>query len=128
MSEIKFRGQRFDTKEWIYGSLLEDDIIVTKGATDVDTDYIGFSDDWSSVIKDTVGQYTGLNDKNDIEIYKGDIVKFGEDEQLYEVYQHASGSWSAKGLILWEWISEDGTENEWTVVGNIHENSWLLKI
>lgn len=74
MREHLYRGKRFDDKTWIYGSLLENDIIVTKGATDVYEDYIGFSDEWSSVIPETVCEWTGLTDKNGKKIFEGDLV------------------------------------------------------
>jgi hypothetical protein len=70
-------------------------------------------------------QYTGLKDKNGKEIYKGDIVSDGSFN--YEVYQHDSGQWKAGRYCLWEYISEDGNENCWDIVGNIYQNPNLLK-
>jgi uncharacterized phage protein (TIGR01671 family) len=123
--EHKFRGQRYDTKEWIYGSLLENDIIVVKGATDVDEDYIGFSDEWSSVLPETVGEFTGLLDKNGKEIFEGDIVKYNfittERQAIFKIV------WCRYGWCL---VDNDEVEYldsaEWhcgeaEIIGNIHD-------
>ena len=66
MREIKFRGkQSFDNK-WIYGSLLKD-----KEKYYITNDY---GDTFYAVIPQTIGQYTGLKDKNGKEIYEGDVL------------------------------------------------------
>lgn len=68
---------------------------------------------------------TGLNDKNGKEICEGDIVSDGDFN--YEVYQHNSGQWKAGQFSLWEYISDDETENCWEIVGNIYQDPNLLK-
>lgn len=119
--EILFRGRRFDTKEWICGSLLEDDIIVTKGATDVDEDYIGFHDEWSSVLPETVGQFTGLTDKNGKKIFEGDILKWDEKEWGCPFFE----------TVTWNYELFEIRQREWKsfceVVGNIFDNPELLE-
>ena len=127
MRTIKFRGKRLDNSEWVYGDLLRMHgvpYIYPDPAPDGWNDY--------EVIPDTVGQFTGLLDKNGKEIYEGDIVAndFGN---AYIV--NMTVEWCTDGFWALHEIDGDDTMHfvadylkEIEIIGNIHDNPELLTL
>jgi uncharacterized phage protein (TIGR01671 family) len=117
--EILFRGKRVDSSEWFEGSYW-----LSRSAVR-ETTYI--TDGYGNlfcVIPETVGQYTGLNDKNNVKIFEGDILKFRsgiysvEWDNEHSKFLQRDGQFSRE-LHIWIAKSE--------IVGNIHDNPELLK-
>lgn len=129
MREIKFRGKRIDNGEWIYGFFVFDEFKGFEGKAGIAfTDSpLGF--EVVEVDIKTVGQYTGLKDKNNIEIYEGDTYHQGDKNILYVVEYTQDCSFMGRqirtkgsrvGLSYWQ----DRIE----VIGNIHDNPELLEV
>ena len=114
MREILFRGKRKKgDKRWVEGNLLHGYF----GFGITNRYYAGSS---FEVVPETVGQYTGLTDKNGKKIFEGDIVKISNDE-IFEV-KYEDGGFTA-GLFLGDW---DYGHVE--VIGNIYDNPELMEV
>ena len=118
MRGIKFRGKRLDNDEWVDGGLYQTEtqafIITdtwTEGFSKIDRFFVD-----AEVDPETVGQYTGLKDKNGVEIYEGD---------------KDSHEWIIKYLDGGFWVVDPNTtflvdhlhmlNRELEIIGNIHD-------
>lgn len=119
MREILFRGKEIKTGKWVYGCFYYCKG-TAYGATFIVVNDFGFIE----VIPHTVGQYTGLTDKNGVKIFEGDIVKNSRDVGLL-YYKEKNSAFTVKGWEYGYWLWHDKEDIE--VIGNIYDNKDLLK-
>lgn len=133
MREILFRGKRKDNGEWVYGDLIHyacnnGDIGIDNGFLVEDENDIETFD----VIPETVGQYTGLTDKNGEKVFEGDILRFdyiGKNLGVngISLCEFENGKFGVKWGYHKEFVCLDGFANTTLeVIGNIHDNKELL--
>lgn len=123
--EIKFRGKRLDNGKWLVGDLIENQgrffIYHATSETTIEDDYGRISILAVEVDPSTVGQYTGMKDKNGREIYEDDIVRCNEyiGKVIFE-----SGMFARKVKNVSAPLSSLLLVTE--VISNIHDNPQLL--
>ena len=142
MREILFRGKTPVRGEWVYGDLIQiadgrKFIVNNKFGACIDEKGNFINTEYpfvNEVIPETVGQFTGLTDKNGKKIFEGDIVKTGSlqgkivfntkscgFEFWYNIVVGAYGERATHKINL-------STMRNYIVIGNIHDNPELLEV
>ena len=133
MREIIFRGKRIDDGEWIYGHYVHQcgaDMIYFPNGVDYEC---GF--DYYHIDPETVGQCTGLTDKNGKKIFEGDII-CTDLARPYLIVEFRDGCFMFNCNdggedyydIMLPIRKEAQTQYEYgEIIGNIHDNPELLK-
>ena len=120
MREILFRGKSKDNGKWVYGDFCKPCNIVW-----VDDNISAVCDVY--IQEETLGQYTGLKDKNGTKIFEGDIVK---TSILHDIGCYP---YSTEGVVEVKYIEGcfyplyDYERGKIEVIGNIHDNPELLE-
>lgn len=127
--EILFRGKSKNTGKWLYGDpvkSLNDKMYMIHGATEDaintrnEVDFV-----YSEVDPESVGQYTGLLDRNGDKVFEGDVLEMGGGISIV-VWDDAAFAVKNPGSNVIDWPHSSFFEKS-SIIGNIHDNPELLK-
>ena len=133
MREILFRGKRIDNGEWVEGNLFMPDEVKGRTAPTeilIGTNYVRIS---YEVDPATVGQYTGLTEKNGKKVFEGDVVTFTRFNALGYATRRTGDVRYYDELPIFYIMATTGDAWDWCdcedieVIDNIHDNRELLK-
>ena len=126
MRKILFRGKSEDNGEWVYGyyACIGKHHYILTGKLNL-IGAVNF--EHYLVIPETVGQYTGLKDKNGKKIFEGDTVWFGEEKERGVVYFDNSCSRFAVRFDTFDAAFDHLYSNELEIIGNVHDNPELME-
>ena len=137
MREILFRGKRTDNNEWVDGCFYQESdcesyIIPSQTLWYVESD----GDDFRAVYTahrvniDTIGQYTGIEDKNGTKIFEGDIFMIHEGRDDYKkthlIWNEDRGMFQPSNKLL-RHVVRSFNFLHYEIIGNIHDNPELIK-
>ena len=143
MREILFRGKSIKTNQWIYGGFhiwekrqvcaLSNDSLIDDEISYVITVY-SFAD-WNmprtmqavEVIADTVGQYTGLTDRNGRKNFEGDIVNILTENEEFGIITYDDGGFFVDASTFSVDFMNNINGSDIEVIDNIHDNPKALK-
>nr|DAU34646.1 MAG TPA: YopX protein [Caudoviricetes sp.] len=137
----KFRGKRKDNGEWVVGVPIPNSFCnVVHMIPILLTDKVAYPPErlheyLIEIVPETLGQSTGLKDKNDVEIFEGDVIGSQNKDRSNWYVSHHKIVWHDTGFVgkqicsrsfigLEHWTRG---ENGYVVIGNIYENPELLE-
>ena len=124
MEQIKFRAKMAATDTWIFGLpyavYSDNEIDSIQCIKTKQVEYIKI---------DTLGQFTGLQDKNGIDIFIGDILKTFTDKPMVVGWSKRFASYvlNRKGWAFSHWFGESCNPEDCQVIGNKYDNPELLQ-
>lgn len=124
MSVVNCKHQGIKVGDWIYGSYIE---------SGCDAPCIIFGDgEQCEIDRKTLGQYTGLKDRNGVEVFEGDLAMVRECRVCEVIFHQEAGCWDLKLVNVVSSlpvgaVSPASWKYHALVIGNIHENPELLE-